>query len=493
MNTQPHPPITGLDDLSAESRMLATPWSRIVRGLALGQHPVGHDAAVEALIRKSIGQLRTKTANNDPYTEFSAKLIDLILFTVAPDDGHRDDGHRDEGIRERAVSAVQTIGAIENPYSRAVAGTILIDAMAKLGLDVQDFDDDVRRVVEDTLSAVDAIEPDAIQDENQGRHGDYERLSAFTAVFFAFNRPGLKEALATDGRDRIGEALNTIEHVPTPYFRGRGGSMLIASIALLGEERRLRGDDRDVVESVLEWMDRVDELELYPAFPSSMSPAFIKTYPLLAMLGGISSLDDPSAYLDSGADRLGQASELMVRIAPVERTHMALYYVMALFNLGKLDEQLPKLDSFVEMVVGSWRDIDPGEDYFLSGIAYSYLVQLAYFTGRTDLIVPEMIDGMLGAFRTMEEDDEARANRPYPFAYVVNVLGEIGLGNRLHEPHPGYDGESPYGWVIDHMSENAVLESSRLYMLDHALISWALRLRPVGGPASLGFGPRAGQ
>lgn len=466
------PPVSGLDSLSQESRIVATPWSRIVRGVGLGQHPIGYDIGTRKLISRSVTLLCDKLAGADTYTTFTAALISLILAAVRP-------GSCD--LKLHIDATAEAFSGIANPYSRATAGTIMLDAIAKLHLDIGDK---ARSIAREVLDALDEIQPDAIQDENQGRHGDYERVSASTAVFLAFCRAGLADLLTDGGRDRIFESLAALDNVPTPFFRGRGGSMLIASIALLGREDALI--THGTVESVLSCMDRVDEIRLYPAFPSPMSAAFIKAYPLVTMLNAIGTMGDPSRYLTFGADRLQEATNLMEALEPVENTHMALYYVIALKNLGQLDTRLPDLDDFVEHVVGMWSIIDPGRDYFLYGISYAYMIQLAYFVGRADLITDAMIDRMLSAFRTLEGTAENRANRPYPFSYALNVLTELGLGDLLHTTHPDYDGQSPYSWVIDHLSDGGREEAGRLYMLDHALISWALRLRspepqPEGG------------
>jgi hypothetical protein len=457
------PPVSGLDDLSEESRIIATPWSRIVRGIGLGQHPIGYDSDTAQLIECSTTMLRDKLDGAAPYTTFSTALISLILAVVGP-------GADDAQYHLAKTTA--SLRKITNPYSRAIAGTILLDVTAKLHLDLSEKTVDLGREI---LDVVDQIQPDAIQDENQGRHGDYERVSALTAVFLAFNRVGLTNLLREQERDYVSEALTALDNVPTPFFRGRGGSMLIASVALMGCDDALAA--HRTVESILSWMDRVDEIQLYPAFPSPMSPAFIKVYPLLTMLSALSTLDDPDRYVTFGRNRLQEASHLMVELEPIERTHMALYYVMALKGLGQLDTYLPDLDSFVEQVVGQWPEIDPGRDYFLYGISYAYLMQLAYFVGRADLITGAMIDRMLGAFRALEDMPDNRANRPYPFSYALNVLAELGLGELLHTPHPEYGGQSPYRWVISHLSDGGNRELGRLYMLNHALINWALRLR----------------
>ena len=71
---------------------------------------------------------------------------------------------------------------------------------------------------------------------------------------------------------------------------------------------------------------------------------------------------------------------------------------------------------------------------------------------------------------------------------MLNVLGEVGLADLLYTPHAAYGGRSPFDWVVDHLSPGGGAESARLYMLDHALIGWSLRLRSprAGAPGPFG-------
>lgn len=473
------PPIAGLADISVESRVISTPWSRIVRGIGLGQHPVGYDTEAAQRIRDSFCLLRERVSG-DRYTHFASTMTELVLQATNP--------AVHLGARESDVllaAAANAVRAIENPYFRVTAGCILLSGVAKLGLDDQLTA--LRAVAAEVLGAVDEIEPDRIRDENQGRHGDYERVAAWTAVFFAFGQLDISDSLASEGRDRIAEALTAIQNIPTPFFRGRGGSMLISSVLVLGRGDRIFGGDHDQIGSILSYLDRLDELQIYPAFPSRMTPEFVRLYPLLTMLNTI-GISGHSEYLTRGGNRLREASELMASITPVERTHMGLYYVMALHNLGRLDTELPDLTLFVQQLVNEWRTIDPGQDYFLNGISYSYLAQIAYFTGRPDLITDQMLDRMVIAFVALERSAQSRANRPYPFSYVLNVLGELGASDRLYTPHPVYGGLSPFRWTVNHMSPGGKAEAPRLYMLNHALISWALRMRPPDAPDPGCFG-----
>jgi hypothetical protein len=64
-----------------------------------------------------------------------------------------------------------------------------------------------------------------------------------------------------------------------------------------------------------------------------------------------------------------------------------------------------------------------------------------------------------------------------PVSYVLNVLGEIGAADLIFAPRARYAGRSAIAWVVEHMSEGAKEEGTRLYMINHALVSYALRLR----------------
>lgn len=467
------PPVTGLRDLSTETRMIATPWSRMVRGIGLGQHPVDHDPVVARRIRWTFDRLATRVPAS-PYTHFSGRLADLILDVTDP----VRPVPRAE-VAARLGPVLDAARAEPNPYWRLMAGCILMDSVAKLGLDPALLSEGGQDVPGEVLAVVDDIAPDGIADENAGRHGDYEKMSACSAVFLAFGQLGLTDRLVSGPRNHVAEALDLLERVPSPFFRGRGGSTLLSVLFLLGQGALVLDGPRDYLRETLDHLDRADELADPPAFPSVMSPSFPRVYPLLTMLNSI-AFSGRAEYMTYGRDRLAEARDLMARLAPVERTHMGLYYLMALHNLGRLSDQVPDLDGFVEALVGQWRDIDPGSDFFLNGIAYPYLLQTASLTGRLDLITGEALQRLVDSFPDLDRTSQDRSNRPYPVSYVVNVLGEIGESKRLYTPTARYGGDSAVGWVVDRLSEGGRAEGSRLFMLDHALISWALRLRGAG-------------
>lgn len=465
------PPVGGLSGLSNETRVMATPWSRMVRGIGLGQHPAGYDPASAARIRQAFALLAERGVERGAYARFSRLLADLVLDVADPG---RPVAAAE--LERRLGQVLEAVRAEPNPYFAVTAGCIVMDSFAKLGMGPRLLAGAGASLPDEVLAAVDRIEQDRIKDENAGRHGHYERLSAYTAVLLSFGHLGLADRLVAGPRNRVEEALGLLEKVPAPFFRGRGGSMLLSAAALLGQERLVAGGGRDRVKEVLDHLDRADEIGAEPVFPQPMSRGFVRIYPLLTMLGAVATSGRPQEYLVHGGDRLAQAAELMARITPVERTHMGLYYLMALHNLGRLEDRLPDADAFVEDLVSSWTRIDPGANYFLNGIAYAYLIQTAMLTGRMDLVGEPMLERLVDSFPDLDRSADDRVNRPYPFAYTLNVLGEIGAAHLLFEPRRAYGGQAPIAWVIGRLSEGG-REEPRLYMLHHALLSYALRMR----------------
>lgn len=387
-------------------------------------------------------------------------------------------------VEEHLRPILQALRSETNPYYRVMAGCILMDAFAKLGLDRNILVNEELDFAEEILAMVDQIQPDQIKDENSGRHGDYEKLSGYSAVFLSIGQLGLKDRLVYP-RNYIQESLSLLEKIPAPFFRGRGGSMLFSVITLLGYDSFIFDDSRNYMKEVLNHMDRADELNMPPGFPSRMTSDFPKIYPLVTIMNAV-AMSGRAEYLTYGRDRLVEMEKFMAAISPVERTHMGLYYIVALHNLGRLQDQIPDLDDFVEHIVKQWEYVDPGADFFLSGISYSYIIATAMISGRMDLITNEILDRLVDSFPDLDRTDQDRINRPYPFSYALNMLGEIGASNLLFTPRARYGGHSPIAWVIDRLSKNGHEEGTRLYMLSNALISYALRLRgPCRGGSQL--------
>jgi hypothetical protein len=465
------PPVGGLGDLGGESRAIATPWSRLVRGIGLGQYPVPFDPRAADRIRTAFALIGERVTDANAYHRFSRLMAGLALDVADPGISLG----RAETVR-RLDDVLDAVRDVKDPYWQVMAGCILLDGAAKLGLELPPVPEGAPDVPAELVATVDDIAPDQIRDENQGRHGDYERLSASTAVLLAHGQLGIQGRLVTGPRNFVREALDLLERIPGPFFRGRGGSMLLTVTSLLGFEDLALDGGRDHVREVLDYLDRADGLGLPPAFPQPMTEAFGRIYPLLTMLNAIAATGR-AEYLTHGRDRLAEARDLFGAISPAERTHMGLYYIVALHNLGRLGEAPASLDHLVEEIVGTWRSLDPGDNFFLNGIAYPYMIQTAMVTGRTDLVTGEMLDRVVDSYPDLERNEIDRTNRPYPFGYLLNVLGELDAADRLFEPRDRYAGRSAFEWVAEHLSPDADEEGSRLHILDHALIGYALRQR----------------
>ena len=110
-------------------------------------------------------------------------------------------------------------------------------------------------------------------------------------------------------QNHILDALKTLENIPSPFFRGRGGSMLFSAISLLGYSKVLYTHGRDYIAETLDYLDNADTIGINPSFPQSMSPAFVNVYPLLTMLNAIASTGH-TELLNYRQDRIRQANHL---------------------------------------------------------------------------------------------------------------------------------------------------------------------------------------
>lgn len=465
-------PISGLGELSKESRMIATPWSRMLRGIGLGQYPIDYDPAVAGYIRDTFDALAAKVSPSDGYTAFCRELA---LFTLKANEPGRDRAWIEPAVRP----LLDAVRAVPNPYYRATAGSILMDAFAKLGLDRSLLVNAELDFPAEVLGMLDEIAPDGIADENQGRHGQYERVSACSTVFLAVGQLGLRDRLVTAERNHIVEALDLLDGIPIPYFCGRAGGMLMSVIALLGYAEHIFDGERDYMREVLEYLTRADEVGNWPFFHNHLTIPWMKVYPLLTMLNAV-AMCGRARYLTEPIDALARARELMSRIPWEIRVHMCQYYVIALHNLGRLADEVPDLDALMRDVTAVLDIVDPGENYSPRGNAYPYIIELSMMTGRMDLIPDEALARMVDSFPDLDHTEPDRENRAFPVSYVLNILGEIGAPELIFTPRERYRGDSAIGWVIDNLSEGAKLEGDRISMLDHALVGYALRMRGAG-------------
>lgn len=461
-------PLAGLSDMPTESRMIATPWSRMLRGMGLGQYPVDYDPNVAGHLREAFDRLVRKASPSDGYTRFCRDLTDFTLRVVNPASDRT-------WIKPAVGHLLESSRSVPNNYYRAMAGSILMDAFAKLDLDTSLLVNDDIDFPAEVLSILDGIGADQIPDENQGRYGEYERVFASSAVFLALGQLGLRDRLVTADRNHIVETLDLLEHIPIPYYCGRVGGTLMSVIALLGYAEHIFDGERDYMNEVLEYLTRADEVGNWPEFHNPITIPWKKVYPLLSMLNAVAMCGRPE-YLTRPIDSLAEAKALMSQIPWDIRVHMAQYYVIALHNLGRLHEEIPDVDAYMRDIVAVIDLVDPGENYSPRGNAYPYIIELSMMTGRMDLVPDEALERMVDSFPDLTGDLN-RKNRPFPVSYVLNILGEVDAAELIFLPRARYEGKSAIQWVIDNLSEGARVEGDRVSMIDHSLVSYALRLR----------------
>ncbi|YCH29707.1 hypothetical protein M1E08_04910 [Erwinia sp. PK3-005] len=465
-----------LAKLDNENRLIATPWSRIVRGLGLGQYPIDYNDKVTNWIHETFDELKKMTGSKNNYVNFSSLLCDFICLLIKKQRG------LNESIKKNYVhNLLFTIDQEINPYRRVMQYCITIDALAKLNINLFDLLDGTVDLAALLFKSIDKIKPNNIKDENSGKHGDYEKLSAYTSAFFSFAVCGKADILISRENNYITDALNILDNIPSPYFRGRGGSMLFSAISLLGYAELLQENSRDYITETLDYLDSVGKDKVKPSFPQEMTPAFVKIYPLLTLLNAIAATGN-HLLLNYRQDRIRQAKLLMEELSPVERTHMGLYYIMALYNLGLLEQEEQHVNDLVEQIGHTATSIDPAENYFLHGISCSYVIETAMITGKRHIISDKVVNSLIESFSAMNKTIDDEINRPYPFAYALTMLGDAGFAEKIFEPSAHYDNSSVAHWVINNLTLFDPDSCSNLYMLNHALINLMLRMRGTEFP-----------
>ena len=148
-------PVSGLRDLSNESRIISAPWSRLIRGIGLGQYPVDFDAVIAGYIRETFDQLAAKVSPSNCYHLFCRGLADFILTVAAPTCALGDNE-----IRPMVGPLLQAARAERNPYYRSMAGSLVMDCFAKLGLDLSLLVNDALDFPAEVLGMLDEISPD---------------------------------------------------------------------------------------------------------------------------------------------------------------------------------------------------------------------------------------------------------------------------------------------------------------------------------------------
>lgn len=463
--------VSGLSELSVESRVFPTPWIRMLRGIGLGQYPVDYDLEVADSVTSAFELLVDVVSVSDGYTRFCQKIAAFVLQAGRPGDGFVAD-------RNRVFELVDSMREIVNPYYKAMAGSILIDAFVKLDLEVDLLVGDGIDIVAELLDVLEDIGADQIADENQGRHGGYEKIFASSAVFLAIGNLGFRERLVTPRRDYIVESLDLLDSVPIPYFRGRVAGALMSTIAVLGYSDRVFDHGTDYMHDVLNFLREADAVGNWPEFHNPITTEWKKVYPLLTMLNAVALCGRPE-YLREPFDLLADARNLLGTIPWEIRVHMLQYYVVALHNLGILESEIPDLHQCVGEAIAVAASIDPGENYSPRGNAYPYILELAMMTGSLDLVPEGTVERMVDSFPDLTSSVD-RQNRPFPVSYVLNIVAELGRVDLMFGARDRYHGKSPMHWVIANLSEGAEHEGDRVSMIDNALVGLALRMRGAG-------------
>lgn len=452
--------------LSNESRAFASPWMRIVRGTALGQHPIDFNPQIADNLRLAVNALTQKVADTNYYHKFSAALTELILDTNS---AHQ----KPINIEQTTKTLLDFMIKIDNPYNRVVASAILLDTYGKLHLDLNTLVDAKFNLIHDAL-----IVATQIKREESGGKGDYEQLTALATLFTAAAQNGLADQLVHQGVDYIQYALNLIENIPDAFYRGRGAAMLFTSIALLDAKDYVDGQGRDYVKEVLSYLDEnFDRPGEEPKFKKKLA------YPLFTMLNAIALLQKPEC-LNYQRDWIANAKWAEYQFDGGGFIEMGQYYLMALYNLGKLSETVPNVDNFFQEAFEKAKSASFSSALFET-MNLTYQLETPWMFGYPQYITDALIERQINTLQEYTENNRGYLNNAYGLSYTLTSLSEIGASHRLFEPNDRFDHQAPFTWVINHFTEGAEEEAKiTLPYLYNAMINLALRMRGSGARES---------
>ena len=216
------------------------------------------------------------------------------------------------------------------------------------------------------------------------------------------------------------------------------------------------------MKNLLDYFD--EHLDKYPKLDNMKKRPSYNTYPLLTLLNSMSLLGKPE-YLTYKRDWLKEA-ELLVPVLPApQRLSQGMYYLMALYNLGKLGQYVPDVREYVARVIKDWDEYAAATE--MNVVEYemhdTYVVELATFFGFQDLIPERVIKRMAETFLVYQKEDNI-FNTAYGGAYALTSLGETGRYQILFQPNEKYEGQSPLIGPLDIFLKMAPLKLGIHYL-----------------------------
>ncbi|MCX5700457.1 MAG: hypothetical protein NTZ63_02810 [Candidatus Omnitrophica bacterium] len=465
--------ITGVERLgsfSRQSRAFFSPWIRLVRGFALGENPGEFDSQMASNLRQALAEINNKVSSDNNFNRFASSLAGLIL------DFNEHKGLSAEVMRPRIQSMVESIQQIQEPDLYVLASSVLIDSLAKLGID-SSF------LVNDNFDLVDAALKKAQEiPQEKGEKGAYERLAAYSTLLLAVGNLGLKDRIVNGKENHIIAALNLIETIPNAFYRGRGASAIFLTASMLGYKDLVISSGKDYLKEILDYFD--EHLDTRTDTTQMKKRPIFNTDPLCTVLNAIAFLNKPE-YLNYRRNWIEEARWFMSQLPPHAAASQVQYYIFSLYNLGKLGEFIPNVDEYVKEAIDNYVKFGGNTDALDDNMNDAYMFEIAWQIGRTDLIPQAMADRMLTQFCKYPAGEKYR-NFPFGGAYILSALGEAGKAGLLFSPHNSYGGQSPLIWAIRNFSEGGRDERSTLTYLHFSIIDSALRMRGNSGATEQG-------
>ncbi|MDD5438904.1 MAG: hypothetical protein PHS37_01805, partial [Candidatus Omnitrophica bacterium] len=462
-----------LDVLTKETRTFVSPWTRIVRGIALGQHPIDYDKNTADHIRTTLRELDNVVqpfGTHGQFNRFAQFLTPFILDMNNPAIRFSQ-----VAMEARIDLLINELEKIQDPYLFVDAASMLFTACAKLKIDTTAIKE--RGLVKQSLDKLQHIKFEEEKDK-----GVYERLIVSAGLFLSIGQLGWQDELVKE-KDHVHESLELLSRIPSAFYRGRAASTLFSVLGVLGYRDRVLGYyGKDYMKEILDYLD--ERLDKAPEIARGAEKIFDNTYPVYTMLNAIAVLNTPQ-YLTYRRDWLDEAMVFFEKISPDDAMNQFQYLMIALYNLGKLDEYIPDLRSFMNNIVANYRRYqlsNPAktkQDILWATMDESYAIETAWLSGLGNASTEASVQLIIQNLRNFSFN-EPYFNAAYGLSYTLNPLLEIGRADLLFTPNWQFEGQSPVAWTIRQFAGKAEADSVTLPYIYHVVIDNALRMRRAG-------------
>lgn len=447
------------------THLFASPWHRCVHGLGLAKGLSGYDPVQAENLLEANKLLLGKS--NRPYQVFYYYLLQWVLDSI--DDIHTGKCRIDFDTCSHIFSA---LSLCDDELEYARASSLMLECFIHLG-QVEMFRPQLQ---ESLISAFERLHTA----KDSSEKFQYENLHMQSNLIRVAAQAGWIELVTycdeVSGADYVQRALDYIDNIPGYFYKVRSASLLFTVLAAIGLGHRVCAENRDYIGELMAFMHvSLDNWSGYPA-DGVHEDVDYQFFPLSLLLAAVAELGC-TEYLHYKRDWVNLLESLFSRLSARSRASQSLFYVIALANLGILQEKVPDRDAFVQQCTDAYIECSDGtamDDYLRA----NYLIHLSDYLETKQSVAPVLWEYMYKRLDQYQHNLVQDTSVAYDSGYMVMsyILAAHHLTGRLSYLF-GNDKMYDVIAILARLKENAAVTAYNLPRLDYVLMDMALQLR----------------